>query len=117
MKSGTWAYLGHGKDETKQYLFWTSVNISTVDEKTKIPVIIRRADGKYYVSESTTDQRKGDKITQPYNVIADHQLNNQRYQDIADAGVKYDTLQEAYDAYVKKITEDYSNFKDTLPKN
>lgn len=119
LKNGTWAYLGSGKSENRRYLFWTSVDVSKVEVKTEIPVIICRADGKYYVSESTTDQRKGDKITQPYNVIADHQFNNQRYQDIADAGVKYDTLQEAYDAYVKKITEEskYLKFKDTLPKN
>ena len=51
-------------------------------------------------------------------VIAEHQLNNQSYQNIANKGdKKYTTLQAAYDAYVKKITEDYSNFKDTLPKN
>ena len=34
LKRGTWAYLGHGKYETKQYLFWTSVDVSTVDENT-----------------------------------------------------------------------------------
>ena len=48
--------------------------------------------------------------------IADH-LSLSNYQSIADTGTKCDSLQEAYDAYVKKITEDYSNFKDTLPKN
>ena len=116
MKSGTWAYLGHGKDETKQYLFWTSVNISTVDEKTKIPVIIRRADGKYYVSESTTAKREGTDIKTTYMTISDH-LSPSGYQEITDKGRKCDSLQEAYDVYVKKITEDYSNFKDTLPKN
>lgn len=53
----------------------------------------------------------------PYMAIADH-LAPKSYQDIADAGgTNYNTLQDAYDAYVKKITEDYSNFKDTLPKN
>ena len=51
--------------------------------------------------------------------IADH-LAPKRYQDIADAGgTNYDTLQDAYNAYVTIITEDskYSEFKDTLPKN
>ena len=118
LKSGTWAYLGNGKRNDRRYLFWTSVDVSKFDVGTEIPVIICRADGKYYVSKSQTAQRKGDKTTQPYKVIADRQSSAQNYQDIADAGgTNYDTLQDAYDAYVKKITEDYSNFKDTLPKN
>ena len=119
LKSGTWAYLGRGeeKNASRRYLFWTSVDVSTVNEKTEIPVIICRADGKYYVSKSTTAKRKGNDIKIPYMTIADHQPNANSYQDIANAGTEYNTLQEAYDAYVKKITEDYSNFKDTLPKN
>ena len=114
LKKGTWAYLGSGNNEKRRYLFWTSVNVSNYPEGTTIPVIICRADGKYYVSKSTTAQRNEKK---PYMAIADH-LAPKSYQDIADAGgTNYNTLQDAYDAYVKKITEDYSNFKDTLPKN
>lgn len=114
LKKGTWAYLGSGNNKKKRYLFWTSVNVSNYPEGTTIPVIICRADGKYYVSKSTTAQRNEKK---PYMAIADH-LAPKSYQDIADAGgTNYNTLQDAYDAYVKKITEDYSNFKDTLPKN
>ena len=114
LKKGTWAYLGSGNNEKRRYLFWTSVNVSNYPEGTTIPVIICRADGKYYVSKSTTAQRNEKK---PYMAIADH-LAPKSYQDIADAGgTNYNTLQDAYDAYVKKITEDYSKFKDTLPKN
>lgn len=116
LKKGTWAYLGSGNNTTKRYLFWTSVDVSTVNKGTKIPVIISRADGKYYVSESTTAQRIGKNGQEPYMAIADHLTPNQ-YQNITNTGKEYKTLQEAYDAYVKKITEDYSNFKDTLPKN
>ena len=117
LKKGTWAYLGSGNNEKRRYLFWTSVNVSNYPEGTTIPVIICRADGKYYVSKSTTAQRIGTNGKKPYMAIADH-LAPKSYQDIADAGgTNYDTLQDAYDAYVKKITEDYSNFKDTLPKN
>ena len=118
MKSGTWAYLGHGNQKAKQYLFWTSVNVSNFQPGTKIPIIICRADRKYYVSESITAQREGKDIKTPYMTIADH-LSLSNYQSIADTGTKCDSLQEAYDAYVKKITEDsnYSKFKDTLPKN
>ena len=118
-KNGTWAYLGSGKNENRRYLFWTSVNVSNFPTGTKIPVIICRADNEYYVSESTTAERTGDKITTLYKVIADHQYNAESYQKIADKGTKYDSLQAAYDAYVEKITEDsnYSQFKDTLSKN
>ena len=37
----------------------------------------------------------------------------------ANKSPEYDSLQAAYDAYVKKITEDdnYLDFKDTLPHN
>ena len=117
LKSGTWAYLGSGNDESRRYLFWTSVNVSNFQLGTKIPIIICRADRKYYVSESITAQRTQ---KEPYYmVIADRQNSNQNYQNIADKGTPYDSLQAAYDAYVKKITEDsnYSEFKDTLPKN
>ena len=117
LKSGTWAYLGSGKMENRRYLFWTSVNVSTVQKGSKIPVIICRADGKYYVSESTTAQRTGNKITTPYMAIADHQYSAESYQKIANNGKEYNTLQEAYDAYVKKITDEYSDYKDTLQKN
>ena len=108
-----------GKNENRRYLFWTSVNVSNFPTGTKIPVIICRADNEYYVSESTTAERTGDKITTLYKVIADHQYNAESYQKIADKGTKYDSLQAAYDAYVEKITEDsnYSQFKDTLSKN
>ena len=49
--------------------------------------------------------------------IADHQYNAESYQKIANNGKEYNTLQEAYDAYVKKITDEYSDYKDTLQKN
>ena len=118
LKNGTWAYLDSGKNKNRRYLFWTSVNVSNFPTGTKIPVIICRADNEYYVSESTTAERTGDKITTLYKVIADHQYNAESYQKIADKGTKYDSLQAAYDAYVEKITEDsnYSQFKDTLSK-
>ena len=117
LKNGTWAYLGSGYNTKRRYLFWTSVNVRNFPTGTKIPIIICRADEKYYVSESITAQRTQ---KEPYYmVIADHQNNAESYQKIADKGTPYDSLQAAYDAYVKKITEDsnYSDFKDTLPQN
>lgn len=121
LKSGTWAYLGNGekKNANRRYLFWTSVDVSKVDVNTEIPVIICRADGKYYVSKSTTARRDGKDTKTPYMTIADRLPNANSYQNIANAGTEYNTLQEAYEAYVKKITDEskYSEFKDTLPKN
>ena len=119
LKNGTWAYLDSGKNKNRRYLFWTSVNVRNFPKGTKIPIIICRADKKYYVSESITAERTGNKITTPYKVIAEHQPNNQSYQNIANKSPEYDSLQAAYDAYVKKITEDdnYLDFKDTLPHN
>ena len=90
LKNGTWAYLDSGKNKNRRYLFWTSVNVSNFPTGTKIPVIICRADNEYYVSESTTAERTGDKITTLYKVIADHQYNAESYQKIADKGTKYD---------------------------
>ena len=56
----TWAYLGNGKEGQagNRYLFWTSLNTDKVGVGNQIPVIIQTGDGKYYVSETTTGQRK-----------------------------------------------------------
>lgn len=48
--------------------------------------------------------------------IADHLSTNQ-YKNMANAGKKYDSLQAAYDAYEKEVTDgEYKKYKDTLPK-
>ena len=65
-----------------------------------------------FPSQQLPSERETD-IKTPYMTIADH-LSPSGYQEITDKGRKCDSLQEAYDVYVKKITEDYSNFKDTL---
>ena len=86
LKNGTWAYLGSGKNKERRYLFWTSVNVSNFQTGTKIPVIICRTDGKYYISESTIAQRTRKKPY--YIVIADHQNNAESYQKIASKGTE-----------------------------
>lgn len=81
----------------------------------KIPVIISTADNKFYVSETTTAVRnnKGDS----YVTIAKH-LTDSDHQQLINAGTKYATLKDAYDAYAKLVTEgNYQNYKDTLPKS
>ena len=54
---GTWAYLGSPNDASGRYLFWTSVDTEAVGAGKKIPVIISRADGGFYISETTTAER------------------------------------------------------------
>lgn len=94
-------------------MFWTSLDINAKGEKaiaagTKIPILIQRGDGKYYVSQSKVASRNG-----KYMAIADH-LSQKDYQDIIAAGdgYTYNTLSEAYAAYEKKLENDYKD----LPK-
>lgn len=115
LKNGTWAYLGSASNKSKRYLFWTSVNTDTVRANRTIPVIISTADNKFYVSETTTAVRnnKGES----YVTIAKH-LTDSDHQQLINAGTKYATLKDAYDAYAKLVTEGkYKNYKDTLPKS
>lgn len=115
LKNGTWAYLGSASNPSKRYLFWTSVHTDDVGPNQTIPVIISTADNKFYVSETTTAVRnnKGDR----YVTIAKH-LTYSDHQQFINAGTKYDTLKDAYDAYAKLVTEGkYKNYKDTLPKS
>lgn len=115
LKNGTWAYLGSASDISKRYLFWTSVNTDTVGANQKIPVIMSTADGRFYVSETTTAVRNNKGVS--YVTIAEH-LTYSTHQQLINAGTKYDTLKDAYDAYAKLVTEGkYQNYKDTLPKS
>ena len=55
----------------------------------------------YYVSESTTADRKGSGSS--YVAISGH-LTQAEYKKIIADGQNYNTLQEAYDAYEKELT-------------
>ena len=115
LKNGTWAYLGSASAPSKRYLFWTSVKTDAVGPNQKIPVIMRTADGRFYVSETTTAVRNNN--GSKYVTIAEH-LTDAKHQQLINAGTKYDTLKDAYDAYAKLVTEGkYQNYKDTLPKS
>lgn len=111
LQTGTWAYLGSEKEANKRYLFWTSLDINAKDKEiaagTEIPVLIQSSDGKYYVSKSKVASRNG-----KYMAIADH-LSPAGYQNIINAGKKYDNLSDAYAAYQNALNSDeYKN----LPK-
>ena len=115
LKNGTWAYLRSASNKSKRYLFWTSVNTATVGANQKIPVIMSTADGRFYVSETTTAVRNNNGYK--YVTIAEH-LTDSKHQQLINDGTKYDTLKDAYDAYAKLVTEGkYQNYKDTLPKS
>ena len=117
-KDCTWAFLGDGRDgyTADRYLFWTSLDTSKVGAGEKIPVLIQTGDGKYYVSETTTGERtkksephKGEK----YIAVSDH-LNYNQYKAVLRNGKEYNSLEEAYKAYVTALADSkYNGVRDT----
>lgn len=72
LNHGTWDYYGNpqkGK-ESERYLFWTSVDTDKVGANKQIPVIISTADGKFYISSSTTARKRKSSDYKPYIAIA-----------------------------------------------
>lgn len=98
----TWAYLGNGQDgqQANRYLFWTSLNTDKVGTGKKIPVIIQTGDGKYYVSETTTGQRK-DKTY----VTISKSLTPSQYKQTLKNGEQFSSLEAAYDAYLNALSD------------
>ena len=101
----TWAYLGDGREnqEANRYLFWTSLNTNKVGVRKQIPVIIQTGDGKYYVSETTTGERKGKGY-----VTVSVSLEPSQYKKILQNGKEFSSLETAYDAYIKAL-DSYSD--------
>ena len=113
LKHGTWAYLADNKNK-QAYLFWTSVDTNKVGAGQTIPVIVSKKDGGYYISETVTATRTSSKGN--YVAIAEHITNANGFNKYTK-GIKYDTLEEAYDAYEKLLnSEKFSKYQDTLPK-
>ena len=113
LKHGTWAYLADNKNK-QAYLFWTSVDTNKVGAGQTIPVIVSKKDGGYYISETVTATRTSSKGN--YVAIAEHMINANGFKPYTK-GIKYDTLEEAYDAYEKLLnSERFSKYQDTLPK-
>jgi prepilin-type N-terminal cleavage/methylation domain-containing protein len=107
LKNGTWAFLGNGYSDkaSERYLFWTSFDTNKVGAKKKIPILIQTGDGKYYVSNSTTAERKNKSGTVTYVAISDHLFNKSMYNKVimAGGGQVYSSLSEAYAAYEKEL--------------
>lgn len=109
---GTFAYLGSPSDASGRYLFWTSVDTNVVGVGKKVPIIVSKADGGFYVTTSETAQRTS-KTGENYVAIADHIYNQYGFAKYTK-GTSYTTLEEAYDAYAKLVNESYPGYKDTL---
>lgn len=99
----TWAFLGNGRDgqESNRYLFWTSLNTNDVGAGKNIPVIIQTGDGKYYVAETTTGERKKDSKT--YVAVSQSLTSQNQYKQILKNGEAFSSLEEAYDAYLSAL--------------
>ncbi len=115
LNKGTWAFLGSSTNKSNRYLFWTSVDTDVVGAGKQIPVIVSRASGGFYISETITAARsnKG----KSYVAIADHINSFNTFKDYT-TGTKYDTLAEAYSAYKEQMESNakYTPYKDTLPE-
>lgn len=103
----TWAFLGDGRktDSWNRYFCWTSLNTAKVGGGMKIPVIVQTASGKFYIAETTTDERT--KTTSPnkgdtYVTISGHILPKD-YKSTLTSGTQYGSLEDAYDAYQKAL--------------
>ena len=119
LNHGTSAYYGNAKKgkESERYLFWTSVDTDKINANTQIPVIISTADGKFYISSSTTARKRKDSAHKPYIAIAPTgKSGSSQYKSYIDGKKQYNTLEEAYKAYADVVKNDYSNYKDTLPQ-
>lgn len=112
LKRGTFAYLGSPSDASGRYLFWTSVDTNVVGAGNKVPIIVSKANGGFYVTTSTTAQRTTKK-GEDYVAIADHIYNEYGFANYTK-GTQYNTLEEAYDAYAKLVNLSYPGYKNTL---
>ena len=112
LKNGTWAFLGSSTNKSNRYLFWTSVDTDDVGAGKQIPVIVSRASGGYYISETTTATRVNS--VKNYIAIANHIDDYSKYTQ----GTEYKTLTEAYSAYKKQVNdnEEFKQYKNTLPE-
>ena len=102
----TWAYLGSKKKtEAEQkkscYLLWTSLNTNKVGGGKQIPVLIQTGEGKYYVSETKTDERW--RNSQKYVTVS---VRMQDYTELLSPDRKYSSLEAAYDAYIAALNSD-----------
>ena len=115
LRKGTWAYYGSPKQNLKsqRWFVWTSVDTNKVGANTVIPVIVCGADGKFYVSKSTTATRKKD--NQTYIAIADSVSRDITVMTtMINNATSCSTLQDAYAKYAELLTNSYPAYKYTI---
>ena len=113
---GTQAYLRR-PGTTDSYLFWTSVNTDKVGAGKTIPVLIN-VGNQFYISQTTTATRNPATPANKYVAISDHLYYSKDFKNILQQGTPYSTLEEAYKAYEKLLTNgEYEKYKDTLPES
>ena len=115
LRKGTWAYYGSPwqNETSKRWFVWTSVDTNNVGANTVIPVIVCGADGKFYVSRSTTATRK--KEHQKYIAIADSVSRDITVmKTMIKNATSCSTLQDAYTEYARLLTNSYPAYKDTI---
>ena len=102
----TWAYLGSGYEDkaANRYFFWTSLNTDEIGAGKTIPVLIQTGDGRYYVSKTTTGKRTTTK-GETYIAVSTHLYNSSQYENVLKNGSKYNSLTDAYDAYLKALAD------------
>lgn len=87
-----------------RYLFWTSVDTDKVGANKQIPVIISTADGKFYISSSTTARKQKSSAYKPYVAIAPTgNGNSNQYKSYIAGKEPYNTLEDAYKAYADVV--------------
>lgn len=119
LNHGTWAYLGDSRPNNKKmYLFWTSIDLTPemVQSGIKVPVIVSKESGGYFISETTPCVRTRTGSGKKYATISDHIIPSgfSKY----TTGTEYNSLEDAYKAYENLLKTDsrYTQYQDTLPK-
>lgn len=116
IENGTWAYLADTRADSYYAVFlWTCVDVTEIGAGKPIPVLVspdKNSGGGYYISSSKTSQREqseGGHIT-----IAKHMYNGKSDLNKFAEGTRYETLEEAYKAYVKVVEENYPEYVNML---
>ena len=127
-RTGTWAYLADPpacqKGENARYFLWTSMDTSKINASGEtIPVIVcqRNTDGTdfFYVSTSKTGEREKwiNNKKETYYAVSEHKGDAGKLAEAFTSeknATKYESFEEAYKAYQKKVREEYADHQDWI---
>lgn len=101
----------------KKYLKYIYFGLQLIQIKSVLTIIINTADGKFYISSSTTARKQKSNAYKPYIAIAPTgKGNSSQYKPYIDGNEPFNTLEDTYKAYADVVKNDYPNYKDTLPQ-